>query len=344
MGEGLTRRQVLSDLGLGALSLGVAGNLPDAAQAADFYQGKTLTLIVGFAPGGGVDTTARTVAKHLVRFIPGQPKLVVQNMEGAAGVIAANHVNQRVAPDGLTLAVPGRSWFVYGVVKNPGVRFDPTKFSYVGSPGASNSMLYVRSSTGIKRFEDLKSSPKALSLGSLGASTPTGMIPTMLARLGLPIKVIFGYVSTARVLLALEQGEIDGVFTVEESFARRQDLLRKGIVIPILQNKPTQPGLPVLRDVLPKGDGPLLTLVLALENFGLPLVGPPGIPAARLDILRKAFMTMCNDKGYRAEAGKVGQPIGAPLGGAQLTAMLNELVTAATPEIVAAYKRLGAAK
>jgi hypothetical protein len=335
---------MLSDLGLGALTLGVGGLSSDAAQAADFYQGKTLTVIVGFAPGGGVDTTARIVAKHLVRFIPGRPSLVVQNMEGAAGVIAANHLNQRVTPDGLTLAVPGRSWFVYGVVKNPGVRFDPTKFSFIGSPGAVNSMLYVRSSTGIKTFEDLKLSKRTVSFGSLGASTPTGMIPTMLARLGLPIKVIFGYGSTARVLLALEQGEIDGVFTVEDSFARRQDLLRKKVVIPILQNKLTQPGLPVLRDVLPRSDGPLLTLVLALENFGLPLVGPPGIPAARVEMLRKAFVAMCSDKEYQADAVKVGQPIGEPLDGTRLTAMIDELVIAATPDIVAAYKRLGAAK
>jgi tripartite-type tricarboxylate transporter receptor subunit TctC len=339
-----SRRQVLSDIGLGALSLGVAGVLPDAARAANFYEGKTLTVIVGFAPGGGVDTTARVVARNLVRFIPGQPSLVVQNMEGAAGVIAANHLNQRVAPDGLTLAVPGRSWFVYGVVKNPGVRFDATKFSYIGSPGAVNSMLYVRSGTGIRSFQDLKASPKTLSFGSLGASTPTGMVPTMLARLGLPIKVIFGYGSTARVLLALEQGEIDGVFTVEDSFARRQDLLTKGIVIPILQNRLTRPGLPLLREVLPKGDGPLLTLVLALENFGLPLVGPPGVPAERVEIMRKAFVAMCNDKQYQADAGRVGQPIGAPLDGAQLRAMIDELVAAATPEIVAAYKGLGAAK
>ena len=212
-----SRRGALTGLGAAAL----AGVLPRTARANDFYQGKTLTVIVGFAPGGGVDTTARMVARHLVRFIPGQPGLVIQNMEGAAGLIAANHVSRRVAPDGLTLAVPGRSWFVEGIVKNPGATYDSTQFAYVGSPGAVNSMVRVRASTGIKSFDDFKSHPKPLSFGSLGSTTPTGMIPTMLAGNGAPIKVIFGYVSTARVLLALEQGEIDGVFTVEDSFARQ---------------------------------------------------------------------------------------------------------------------------
>lgn len=336
-----SRRSVLS--GIGALSAALAG-VPRAARASDSYQGKTLTVIVGFAPGGGVDTTARMVARHLVRFIPGQPNLVIQNMEGAAGIVAANHLGRRVAADGLTLAVPGRSWFVEGIVKSPGVNYDSTQFAYVGSPGAVNSMVWVRASTGIRSFDDLKSHPKPLSFGSLGSTTPTGMIPTMLAGNGLPIKVIYGYVSTARVLLALEQGEIDGVFTVEDSFARRQDLIKKQIVLPILQNKPTLPGIPLVRDVLPPSQQPLLTLVLALENFGLPLVGPPGIPADRLAVLRKAFIAMCDDKDYRAEASRIDQPIGAPLEGGSLEAMMKELAAGATPEIVAAYRRLTAGK
>jgi ABC-type amino acid transport substrate-binding protein len=336
-----SRRRLLSGFGIGALSLAAPTR---RGRAADFYQGKTLTVIVGFAPGGGVDTTARLVARHLARFIPGQPSVVVQNMEGAAGVIAANYLDRRIAPDGLTLAVPGRSWFVEGIVKSPGVTFDPAKFTWVGSPGAVNSMMFVRSSTGIKTFEELKSSPRTLTFGSLGSTTPTGMVPAMLAAQGVPIKVIFGYISTARVLLALEQGEIDGVFTVEDSFSRRQDLLKNKVVIPILQNKSTLPGIPLLRDALPKSEEALLTLVLALENFGLPLVGPAGIAPERADILRKAFVAMCDDKEYRAEAAKVDQPIGAPLDGAQLTAMINDLATAATPEIVTAYRRLGGAK
>ncbi len=337
----LSRRRLLSGLGAGALSLAASTR---RGRAADFYQGKTLTVIVGFAPGGGVDTTARLVTRHLARFIPGQPGVVVQNMEGAAGVIAANYLDRRVAPDGLTLAVPGRSWFVEGTVKNPGITFDPAKFTWVGSPGAVNSMMFVRSSTGIKTFEELKSSPNTLTFGSLGSTTPTGMVPAMLAARGVPIKVIFGYVSTARVLLALEQGEIDAVFTVEDSFSRRQDLLKNKVVIPILQNKLTLPGIPLLRDVLPKSEEALLTLVLALENFGLPLVGPAGIAPERVDILRKAFVAMCEDKEYQAEATKVDQPIGAPLNGVQLTAMINDLAAAATPDIVTAYKRLGGAK
>ena len=104
------------------------------------------------------------------------------------------------------------------------------------------------------------------------------------------------------------------------------------------------PGIPLVRDVLPPSQWPLLTLVLALENFGLPLVGPPGIPPDRWTMLRKAFIDMCNDGDYRAEAARIDQPIGAPLDGGELETMMKELAAGVTPDIVAAYRRLGVGK
>jgi Tripartite tricarboxylate transporter family receptor len=314
------------------------------ARADDFYAGKTLTMIVGFAPGGGVDTTARVVGSHLVRFIPGQPSLVVRNMEGAAGLVAMNYVDARVAADGLTVAMPGRSWYVEGALKGPGVTFDVNKLTYIGSPGAVNSALYVRTATGVESLAALKSSRKPLTFGTLGATTPTAMVPALLGAQNYPVKLISGYVSTARILLALEQGEVDGFWTVEDSFARRHDLIDKAIVRPILQSRPHLAGVPLLRDVMPQSERPLLLLLEAPENFGLPLVGPAGIAAERADILRKAFLAMAADPDYKAEAANAEQPVGAPIGGAQLAAMIQELASAAAPDIVAAYRRLVAAK
>jgi len=345
----LSRRGVVSGAGASALALSMAALSSERAHSADFYRGKTLTLIVGFAPGGGVDTQARTIARHLVRFIPGGPGVIVQNMEGAAGALATNYLNQRVAPDGLTLSTPGRSWFVEGIVKGPSIGFDPTKFTYIGSAGGSNSVAYVRTATGIKTLDDLKSARQTVTFGSLASTTPTAMVPLMLAGLGMPIKVVLGYVSTARVLVALEQGEIDAVFTVADSFARRQDLIANRIVVPILQSKPGQskpglPDLPLVRDVLSPREGPLLTLVMGTDNFGLPLVGPPGMAGEPTEILRKAFLDMVADATYQADAVKADLPVGAPLEGAQLAAMINDLAASATPEIVAAYRRLSGSK
>ena len=244
-----TRRELLAGI-VGSLSASFSG-VSLAASDDAFYRGKTLTVIVGFAPGGGVDTTARVVAQHLVRFIPGQPRLIVQNMEGAAGVMAANHIGRRVMPDGLTLAVPGRAWFIESIIKSPGVVFDSTKLSYIGSPGEVNSVAFVRSRTGIKSFDELKASKKALTFGALAGNTATAMVPVMLAEHGVPIKVVVGYGSSARILVALEQGEVDGFFTVEDTFGRRQDLISNRIELRrvaydfrITQRKILDAGLP----------------------------------------------------------------------------------------------------
>jgi hypothetical protein len=335
---------LVSGLGASALTAAFSASWPRRAAAADFYRGKTITMIVGFAPGGGVDTQARTIARHLVRFIPGQPGTIVQNMEGAAGAVAANYLSQRVVADGLTVSTPGRSWFVEGVVKGPSITFDPTKLTYIGSAGGSNSIAYVRAATGIKSLDDLKSYPRPVTFGSLASTTPTAMVPLLLAGHGMPIKVVVGYVSTARVLVALEQGEVDAVFTVADSFARRQDLIDNKIIVPLMQSKPDLPGLPLARDILPPAERPLLALVMALDNFGLPLVGPPGVPPDRTAILRRAFVDMAADKDYQADAIKADLPVGAPLDGAQLVTMIDELAASATPDIIAAYRRLAASK
>jgi hypothetical protein len=330
-----SRRGFLAGLAGGALSVSAR-----AAPAVVFYRGKTVNLVVGFAPGGAVDTGARVMARHLVRFLPGTPRIVVQNMEGAAGIICANYLYSRAKPDGLTVAVPGRSWFVEAAVQVQGVRFDATKFAYIGSPGAVNSVVYVRSATGVHSFEDLKASKRVLTFGALGNLAPTAMVPYLLAAQGLPVKVVLGYVSSNRIVLALEQGEVDGFFTVESIFGLRQELAEKKVIVPILQNQPIHPGIPLIRDVLPKSDGQLLNVVMALESFGLPLIAPPGVPPGRMAILRSAFDAMCADKQYRDDAAKADLPVGHPLDGVQLTAMMNALAADATPDIIARYRKL----
>jgi tripartite-type tricarboxylate transporter receptor subunit TctC len=313
-----------------------------SAFAADFYQGKTLTVIVGYAPGGGVDASARAMTRHLGRFIPGRPNIVVQNMEGAAGLVSVNYLERRVAPDGLTLAVPGRSWYIEAIVKRPGVTFDPTKLTYIGSPGTVSAAAYVRTSTGIRTYEELKASPRTVTFGALGPTTPTAMSPALMAANGAPIKIILGYVSTARVLLALEQGEIDGSFTVGNALASRTDLYDK--VVPIVQTAPIRPGLPLLRDVVRESQKPIVDLVMAPDSIGVPMVGPAGMPADVTDILRKAFVAMAQDPDYQSDALKVDLPVGSPIEGAQIAAMIRALADATTPEVIAEFNRLAGTK
>jgi tripartite-type tricarboxylate transporter receptor subunit TctC len=318
--------------------LGLAGT----ASAADYYQGKTLTVIVGYAPGGGVDASARAMTRHLGRFIPGQPNIVVQNMEGAAGIVSVNHLNRRVAPDGLTLAVPGRSWFIEAIVRRPGITFEPAKFTYIGSPGTTAATAFLRKSTGITTYDQLKASKRTVTFGALGATTPTAMAPSLLAASGAPIKVVLGYVSTARILLALEQGEIDGSFSVGNALAARKELF--GQVRPIVQTGTVWPGVPYIGDVIRPDLKPILELVMAPDSIGVPLVGPPGVPAEATAILRKAFMAMARDKDYQADAQKVELPVGSPISGEQILAKMQALTALATSEVIAQFRKLASGK
>jgi len=331
-----TRRALLPLMG--SLALAMASPAP----AADFYQGKTLTVIVGYAPGGGVDASARAITRHLGRFIPGHPAIVVQNMEGAAGIVSVNHLDRRVAADGLTLAVPGRSWYIEAIVKRPGISFDPARLTYIGSPGTVSAAAFVHARTGLSSYADLKAASKPVTFGALGATTPTAMSPALLAADGAPVKVVLGYVSTARLLLALEQGEIDGTFTVGSALAARPDLAAK--MVALVQTAPARPGVPLLRDVVRANHRPIVDLVQAPDSIGVPLVGPAGMPADITAVLRKAFLAMAQDKDYQADAEKVDLPGGQPIEGSRIAEMIGALAAVATPPVIAEFNRLAGAR
>ena len=267
-----------------------------------------------------------------------------QNMEGAGGVVAGNHLGRRVTADGLTIGLPGRSWFVEGIVKSQGVTFDPVKFSFIGSTGVNNTLLYVRGDLNISTPEDLKKYREKIPAAGIGAGTSTVTVPNMLAEYGYPLRVVMGYNSSARSLLALEQGEVGAYFTPEDSFSKRPDLVEKRVVVPILQSKRIVKGMPVLADLVPEKDQAVLSLFTAYDDTGLMVVGPPGIPADRLDILRKAFIDMCNDADFQKDAATTGEPVGAPIPAPELEKIMARLSAAATPDVIAEYRRLGAAR
>jgi tripartite-type tricarboxylate transporter receptor subunit TctC len=317
---------------------GLALVLTSPALAADFYQGKTLTVIVGYAPGGGVDASARAITRHIGRFIPGHPNIVVQNMEGAAGIVSLNHLDRRVAPDGLTLAIPGRSWYIEAIVRRASIGIDPTRLTYIGSPGEVSAAGFVHARTGITSYAALKLASKPVTFGALGATTPTAMAPALLAANGAPVKVVLGYVSTARVLLALEQGEIDGTFTVGNALAARSDLAAK--MAALVQTAPTRPGVPLLREVVRGAHQPVVDLVQAPDTIGLPLVGPAGMPVEATPVLRRAFLAMAADQDYQTEAERVDLPVGQPLEGARIAQMIAALAANATTDVIAEFNRL----
>lgn len=321
---------------VGALALACAAT---AAPADDFFAGKTLTIVCGYPPGGGVDAGARLIAQHLARFIPGAPSIVVQNMPGAGGLVAANHLYAKAERSGLTVGLPGRDWVLHPTLQLAGGMFDALKYSYIGSTGPSNSFGWIRADLGITSLDRLKASADKVIIGALTPNTLTASVPKLMAADGYPLRVVTGYRGTAHIIQAIEQGEVAGVVTNLATFARRSDLIDKS-VIRVFQTLREANDLPVLEDAVTPDLRPVLRMINAPSATGMPFIAPPDVPAERLVILRTAFMAMTRDPAFVEDANRIGEPADAPIDGSRLHALYADLIASATDATATAYKEL----
>lgn len=336
MARGIIKGAVVAAL------VGAAGLWTGTAAAEDnFYAGKSITLFAGFPPGGGVDGEMRIVARSFSKFIPGNPTIVAKNMPGAGGIILANHLYNNTPADGLTIGMPGRSGFLLSkVVKEKGVNFDLAKFDYIGGAGSTNSILWLRKETGIATIEDLKASKKEIIMGAWSSRSQNALVPKILAQYeGWPFKVVHGYPGTNEVMVALERGEIDGLYSHEGSIQNtRPDLISSGRIRAVVQTFEDMPNIPILTDFLsnPK-EKALLSLLNAPARIGLPVLAPPGIPVERLAVLRTSYAKLVQDKEYRDEAEKRGLPVGRAIEGSELQKLVAESLSTVPEEVLQEY-------
>ena len=324
------RRRVVALVVSGIVVLGLAGGPPLEAQS--FFAGKTVRIVVGLAPGGGFDTYARLVARHLGKHIPGSPAIVVENMTGAGGLIAANHLYRVAKPDGLSLAhFPGT--LVLGqVLGQPGIEFDARKFEFVGATVKEEVVCSLTKASGITSVDQLMSAKTPVKIGAVAPGAPTDNTPRILkAALGLPIQVVTGYKGTAEIRLAAESGEVAGACWAWESMrATWRRSLDAGEAIPILQV--TSKPLPDLSRVplaisLAKTDEARRLIQVGIQDgsaYSRPFVAPPGTPKERVQVLRRAFQETLNDKALLAEAEKAKLTLD-PVAGEELEKMIAEL-------------------
>jgi tripartite-type tricarboxylate transporter receptor subunit TctC len=327
------------------LAIAVLASVPSAtARADDFYAGKTLTIIAGLPPGGGVDGEMRVLARYFAKYIPGNPTIVARNMPGAAGIILANYLYNSAPADGLTLGMPGRSGFLLSnIVPQKGVGYDITRFSYIGSAGGATNALWVARRTGIASLSELKSARKEIVIGALNPRSENAIAPKVLAQYeGWPLKVVTGYGGFNEVVIAIERGEVDGLFSHEGSIANsRPDLIASGAIRSIVQSSNGIAGVPLLSDVVSNPDArALLGLVTAPSEIGLPLLGPPSVPADRLEILRASYQRLMADEDYRAEADRRGLPVGRSIAGADLQKLIVQTLASAPATVVKDYLAL----
>jgi tripartite-type tricarboxylate transporter receptor subunit TctC len=280
--------------------------------AAPYYEGKSIRLVVGFSAGGGFDTYSRVIGRHLGKHIPGNPAIVVENMTGAASLVAANHVYKVAKPDGLTILNFHGNQVVNQIIGKPGIEFDARKFEYLGVPSQDNGACALTKASGITSFEALKNSKTMIKFGGVAPGDTTyNMAKILKEALDLPIQLVAGYKGTAEVRLAAEAGEVAGGCWQWESI---KSIWRKGLeageVLIVLQANPKPH--PELANV------PNAIALATSENsrnlikFGIhdpgavtrPYAVAPGTPKERVQQLRKGFMAVLKDPEFLADAKK----------------------------------------
>ena len=262
------------------LMLAILASPAKAQDAAAFYKGKTITILVGYGSGGGYDIYARVLSRTLGKYIPGNPNVIIQNMPGAGGATAADHLHNRASRDGLTIGVPGRDWPLVPILEQRGVRYEPLDFDYIGSTGEVNTFVWLRKTLDITTPEGLKASARTVVFGGLTPDTQPSMVAKIMAQGGFPLKVVSGYRGMAEIVTALETGEIDAVATNSASFARRPDMVEK--TNRVMQLLPSKESYRLASDFLSPHHNQLLKLTMYASATGLPLVAPPKAPPERV--------------------------------------------------------------
>ncbi|MFT5540508.1 MAG: tripartite-type tricarboxylate transporter receptor subunit TctC [Alphaproteobacteria bacterium] len=296
--------------GLATAFMAAAAFVPAAAIAKDFYKGKRITLIISAGPGGGYATYVLTTTKHMRKHIPGNPEFVRKHRQGAGGVVAANYLAKVAKRDGTVIATVHRAAVsTSAVYREKGVTYDPREFSWIGSINKDLSLCVSYHTTPVKTFNDLFNTP--LIVGGLGPGSDTDILPNMFNNLfGTKFKLITGYNQGTAITLAMERGEVQGRcgWSWSSINATKGDWLRDKKINLLVIGGLTRPeglpaDIPMVRDMAKtQAQKDVLELIYAPQEMARPVLGPPGMPADRLKILRTAFDATMKDPAFLAEA------------------------------------------
>lgn len=301
---------------------------------ANFYEGKTITLVIGAKGAGSLIAATQIVAHHLGKYIPGKPSVIVQNMPGAAHLLATNSVFNVARPDGLTLLASNPNVAVAQLAKVEQVRFDVRKFHWLGSTGPDGVALSIRADLPYKNFDDIRKANNDLIVGTTGPGSNAHDFPLLLKEFaGAKFKLVSGYPSNGDVMLALERKEVDVWAALATTIKLAVD---QGIVRAIVRGRVATPGfehLPVDEDLATSSVGKAIMGIRAAPlAIGRAFAATPGTPADRVAILREAFAKVLKDPEFLAEGKKAKidfQYISAEQVLKDFTALLNQ-----TPEVL----------
>jgi tripartite-type tricarboxylate transporter receptor subunit TctC len=312
------------------------------ARADDFFAGKTITISIGTGPGGSYDAYARLMARHLGRHIAGNPTLVQRNMPGAGGTRVAAFIYNVAPKDGTHLGATLNTIPVFQLL-NPGkAKYDVGKFNWIGTTASPTNILVVWHTTGVKTLEE--ATKKAIPLGATTSGTTQEMYPLMTNRLfGTKFKVVLGYGGANEVNLALERGEVlgRGSNSWMSYLFQHPSWVKEKKIVPLfqmtLERDPMLKDVPTLLELATTDEQrAVISLLATTETIGRAMMGPPGMAADRVTLLRKAFADAIRDPALRADADKAKLEI-QPIEGSKLQSLV-ERISSASPDVVARFK------
>jgi tripartite-type tricarboxylate transporter receptor subunit TctC len=323
----------------------LAVNAAPAQDVAGFYRGKTVTITVGSAVGGGFDTYARLVGRHFGKFIPGNPTVVVQNIPGAGSNKAASYVALQAPKDGTAVGALQAVAITQPLISDQAVPHDPSKFIMVGSANNSVYFCVIRSDAPVKTFAE--AFDKEAIIGTSGEGASLREYPVMLINvLGVKLRLIGGYAGSREIMIAMERNEVQGMCGMDWSsfLTQQRDWITSGFVRLLVQEdlrghpEMNKLGVPLaIAFAKTEEDRQIMDMIYSQNLFGRPYLLPPGVPADRVAALRGAFSAMLQDKTLLAEAEKSGLDIG-PMGGEELQALVAKLY-ALPPKVIERAKQ-----
>lgn len=310
-----------------------------------FYREKTIRIVVATSPGGGFDTYTRTIVRHMGRYLPGNPTIVVENMPGAGHIIGANHLYKVAKPDGLTIGHFQGGLFPQQLLGRPGIEFDARKFEYIGAPGIDTPACAFTKSSGITSMDKWMGSSLPVKLGGTGAGAPDDIPRILAGTIKLPIQLITGFKGTSEIRLAAESGEIaGGCWTWESMRATWIRAIQNGDTIVVLQilaqPHPELPQVPLARNLAKTEEARDLIRVGIEEpsRYYRPYVVPSGTPRERVGLLRKAFQQTMKDTEFIADAKRAKLDID-PVTGEELEELIARLFRL-QPSLISKLKEL----
>jgi len=323
------------------VALLVLFNTPQALEAS-FYEGKTIRLIVSSTPGGGNDTYSRLLARHIPKYIPGNPTIVVQNMPGAGGLLAADYIYRKAARDGTVMEQINWGVWNYQVIKDKRARFDFNKMNAVGVVIIENAIFYVRNDR-FKSLDELIKSGEKATVGASGRQSSPHVLGKLIEKAtGKKLfEYVFGYPGARQYSLAVRQGEVDAAGnTIGSGMDQVGDLIKSGELVVWVQagnedgkRGPEFPNVPTLFELAKTDEAKkIVKSTFLLSHYGRPYALPPDVPKERIQIMRNAFWKTMSDPKFREEAARLKRKID-PMRGEDLQRMWQETLSAPPDQV-----------